>query len=64
MYDGVEEFWVTIRETGSHTESLSREERQTGTEKASASFLVAHVVVYSIHYVGPFTYRSGGIGIS
>ena len=32
LYDGEEEFWVTVRETGSRKEVLSQEERTTDAE--------------------------------
>ena len=34
-YDGVEEYWVTVRETGSREESVSQEERKTAVSEAS-----------------------------
>ena len=35
QYDGEEEYWVTIRETGKKTESLSYEEVHQKEEEAS-----------------------------
>ncbi|CAE7212401.1 unnamed protein product [Symbiodinium sp. CCMP2592] len=34
QYDLVEEFWVTIRETGTHEESVTKEEKRYSSEKA------------------------------
>ena len=34
-YDGVEEFWVTIRESGNKTDSLTQEERQRNSKQAA-----------------------------
>ena len=35
LYDDVDEYWVTTRETGSRKETLAVEERQTDIGKAS-----------------------------
>ena len=35
FYDGVEEFWVVLRESGSHEATLTKEERHTSSEKAA-----------------------------
>ena len=34
LYDGVLEYWVTVRERGERKETLTREERQQQKEKA------------------------------
>ena len=35
LYDGIEEYWVTVRETGSRVESLTHEQQQRDKKKAS-----------------------------
>ena len=35
FYDGVEEFWVVLRETGCHEATLTKEERHASSEKAA-----------------------------
>ena len=40
MYDGVTEFWITIRETGSYEEEHEVQEKKKSTVKAL--FLIMH----------------------
>ena len=53
QYDQVEEFWVTIRETGTHEQSVTKEEKRYSSEKARFGLINQGVCVtlwvYGLH---------------